>query len=259
MDGGQVTRFGELAKAVDTDRKVLDLYDEYVSSDRDMAKEAEVITWLLTKNGGRDRQGTWSASSAGRCLREQQFTYLGVDGLNPDAQAQTIFANGDYMHLRYQVAGIVGGWLTDAEVPLHLGGNVRGTADGILAWGEVLELKSINFRGFAEVVDMGPKSEHKWQATAYMLATGLPITRFVYENKNTQANMEFEFALTDEWATQVTKDWERLDVLTANQELAPMRKDCEKREGFHFKYCPFAKICHTATFPRKRFVLDADS
>jgi hypothetical protein len=259
-----MTKFGQLAKAVDQNRKVLDLYDEYLVSKRSQRKEAEVLHWLLTKNlgdgdvGGRDRSGYWSASSAGRCSREQQFTYLGFTGKATDVQAQNIFDNGDFLHLRYQVAGIIGGWLTDAEVPVMLandGVRVKGTMDGVLEWGEVLELKSINARGFAEVVDLGPKRLHRMQATAYMLASGMKRTRFVYENKDRNTNAEFVFDLEYGYEQLEREQWDLLTTLTNLQELAPRQHDCINERGMEWRYCQFQKICEQAKFPVKKLVL----
>jgi hypothetical protein len=259
-----MTKFGQLAKATDQNRKVLDLYDDYLLSKRNQRQEAETLHWLLTKNltdgqsGGRDRSGYWSASSAGRCLREQQFTYLGFQGRRNNVQSQNIFDNGDFLHLRYQVAGIIGGWLTDAEVPVTLSRGdvrVRGTMDGVLVWGEVLELKSINSRGFATVVDLGPKRLHKLQATAYMMASGAKRTRFVYENKDRNTNAEFVFDLDYGYEQLVLEQWEELSRLTSQQELAHRLPDCINERGMEWRYCQFQEICEHAQFPARRLVL----
>lgn len=260
-----MSKFGALAKAADQNRKVLDKYDRYLLSERNQRKEAETLHWLLTKNlgeddsGERDRSGYWSASSAGRCSREQQFTYLGFPGRKRnDVQSQNIFDNGDFLHLRYQVAGIIAGWLQDAEVPVSLNiGNIRvkGTMDGMLSWGEVLELKSINSRGFAEIIDLGPKHLHKLQATAYMMAADVGITRFVYENKDRNTNAEFVFYRTPEWEQEVTEQWQLLTELTKEQMLAARLHDCINERGTTWKYCAFADVCEKATFPTKKLVL----
>lgn len=244
-----MAQFGNLTRAADSNRKVLDLYDEYLRH-RDPKAEADQIRWISTKNADRDRVGTWSASSSGSCLRQQQLTFLGMPKGRPTPEQLNIFANGDYLHLRYQVAGLVAGWLSDAEVPLTLK-TVRGTADGILRWGEVLELKSINDYGFKNVLEFGPKTAHKRQATAYMIATGLPSTRFIYENKNTNANIEFYYERDEDMVVSVLDEWARLDTLAERRELAPMLEPCTRAEGFDYKYCPFNQICSEATWPAR--------
>lgn len=257
-----MSKFGQLARAADQNRRVLNLYDEYLVSKRDARKEAEVLAWILTKNlpedgnPNRDRTGYWSASAAGTCPRQQQFTYLGFPQKAVDVDSQNIFANGDFLHLRYQVAGIVAGWLTDVEVPLSLGGYLRGTTDGILAWDEVLELKSINSRGFASVLDFGPKRLHKFQATAYMLCTGLKRTRFVYENKDRNTNAEFVFDLAPEWEQEVRQQWDEMNALVSAQELAPRLHDCINERGTEWKFCDYNHICAGAKFPKRRLTLE---
>lgn len=256
-------KFGALAGlAPPTEpNRVVPLYDAYMMGDRDLAREAEALTYILTKNadrvatGQRDRGGSWSASSAGACLRQQQFTFLRFKGLEPDEKAQRIFANGDYLHLRWQVAGLVAGWLKDAEVPLTHEGRVRGTMDGDLEWGEVLELKSINARGFEQVMEFGAKEGHKMQASAYGMCTGYTGVRFVYENKNTQDVKEIFFEITDEWREKVLAQWVELNRLTEERTLAPMLHDCVNERGFAFRYCDFRKVCEAARFPRKKLVL----
>jgi hypothetical protein len=252
-----VPKYGTLAKAADTSRKVLDLYDAYVLGPRNLAKEAEAISYILTKNlekietGERDRTQAWSASSSGRCLREQQFTFLGMPSNRGGVDRKNIFLNGDYLHLRYQVAGLVAGWLTDVEVPLTHEGLVKGTMDGDLVWGEVLELKSINDRGYKQILDLGPKDAHKAQATAYMLCKGYSTTRFVYENKNDNQNSEYVFELTDGWALKVREEWDRLNELTEQRKLSPMLHECMNHRGFDWRYCEFSKICEGARWPRR--------
>lgn len=184
-------------------------------------------------------------------MRAQQFNYLGFGGMAPDERAQSIFLNGDYLHLRWQVAGLVAGWLADAEVPLRHEGRVRGTMDGDLAWGEVLELKSINGRGYEQVVEFGPKEAHKWQGTAYCLCTGYSTVRFVYENKNTQDAVEFAWSPDEEWRAKVLERWSLLNEATDEKRLIPMLHPCLSEKGDAYRWCDFRKICDGAEFPKK--------
>jgi hypothetical protein len=160
-----------------------------------------------------------------------------------------IFYNGDFVHLRYQVAGLIDGWLTDVEVPLSYG-TVRGTADGLLTSGEVLEVKSINTRGFEQVAEYGAKEDHKLQATAYMLSTGRSMTRFIYENKNTNANIEHPFEIDQIYVNRVQAQWAELNALSAQRKLAPRLHDCINERGFDWNYCPFTQICEKAKWPK---------
>lgn len=240
-------KFGNLAKAASSDRKVLNLYDQYLL-DRDPKAEAQQIQWIQHKNEQRNRVGTWSASAAGTCQRQQQFTFLGMPKKTPTPEQLNIFFNGDYVHLRYQVAGLVAGWLTDVEVPLSFR-TVRGTADGLLVWGEVLEIKSINDRGFSYVSEFGIKAEHKRQATAYMMATGTTRTRFIYENKNTNVNLELPYDLDPEMVSDINTEWEALNSYSMRRELVPMLEDCKAHTGFAWNYCPYSDQCEEAKWP----------
>ena len=65
---------------------------------------------------GRDCQ---SASSLGLLSDDrQEFTWLGWCEMAPSPKTAQIFHNGNFMHLRWQMAGLTAGWLKDAEVPV---------------------------------------------------------------------------------------------------------------------------------------------
>jgi hypothetical protein len=249
-------KFGNLIGAANKiEHKVLDLYEEYLSH-RDLKAEAEAILHIVTKNDRRDRVGTWSASSSGSCLRQQQLTFLGVEQRLRPLNEQNIFFNGDYLHLRYQVAGLIDGWLSDVEVPV-VHQTVRGTMDGLYSWGEIAEFKSINDRGYTSVNEFGPKASHVRQVTAYMLATGVRTARFIYENKNTNATREFLYEFDEGIAASVQAEWEELNDLAARRQLAPMIPACREKKGFDYNYCPFKNVCEKSTWPAiPRFVFD---
>ena len=249
-------KFGNLVGAARKyEHKVTDLYEDYLSH-RDTKAEAEAILHIVTKNEKRDRVGTWSASASGSCLRQQQLTFLGVDKRLPSLGAQNIFFNGDYVHLRYQVAGLIDGWLTDVEVPV-VHQTIRGTMDGMFSWGEIAEFKSINDRGYAEVNEFGPKASHVRQVTAYMLATGVRSARFIYENKNTNATREFLYEFDQGIADSVQAEWDELNDLASARQLAPMIPACREKKGFYYNYCPFQGVCQESTWPAiPRFVSD---
>jgi hypothetical protein len=250
------TKFGVLSQLADENRLLLNYYDDYIKGPRDLDLEASTLSHILTKNretaatGERDRTGTWSASAAGHCLRQQQFVYLGMPAKGERADVSNIFINGDFVHLRYQMVGLIQGWLTDAEIPITLPEyNVRGTMDGDLGDG-VLEIKSINSRGFASVSEFGPKEAHKKQATAYMLAKGYVYTRFIYENKDNNQRAEFLHHLDPVLVGQVEADWILLNEGKRSRTLFPMQRECVQEKG-DYRYCPFATICEKAVWPRR--------
>jgi len=255
-----MTQFGELVKIADNDRRLLNLYDSYLAGPRSRHKEAEVLAHILTKNeesnatGERDRTGSWSASGANRCLRERQFTYLGMPQRVPDSKSQNIFSNGDFVHLRYQMVGLIQGWLVDVETPVFAEGKVRGTVDGISDQDEIVEIKSINANGFSNVSTFGPKDDHKYQTTAYMMASGRSRTRFIYENKNTNENLEFVFELEQQYVERVQEEFEKLNENQDSKVLEPMLHECINKRS-PFKWCDYRDICEGASYPTAKLRL----
>jgi len=138
-----------------------------------------------------------------------------------DAKAARIFDNGDAVHERLQVQFALAGILDvtrfdeSSEVPiLDKFLRIAGHTDGILNFGPkkftgktiqmfgkevpvyrfldptqqaILEIKSINERGFTEIAKFKkPKIEHIEQATVYAKVLGIKKIVFIYENKNQQ-------------------------------------------------------------------------
>lgn len=239
-------KLGDAAKIARGDYWVI---PRYLDSVRTMSYTDQLgaLTTILTRPP-RVRVNTFSASSAGRCMRERQLAYLGAKRLEPDGAGQNIFANGDWVHLRWQVAGLTGGWLAAAEVPVYKKEyQLTGTMDGLLVTGEGLELKSINDRGFSQVGSYGPKPEHREQVHSYMLAADLDRFRIVYENKNTNEPREFVVERDPVLMDKVKADLDMLNQAQADQRLLPMLPECEVKEGRYAK-CLYRESCPIARF-----------
>lgn len=219
---------------------------------RDLKKEGQILK-AIQDRPPRDRRSTWSASSAGQCLRQQQFVYLGVKKVTqPDDKGMNIFTNGDYVHLRHQACGMVAGYISQAEVPLEMPElNLRGTMDAVLVNNQGFEIKSINSRGFSQIKSFGPKHDHIRQVHAYMLASGLTAFRILYENKDTNELKEFLVVRDEKIIEEVRNDLLTLQELTDKHVLAPMLEECERAEGA-YRWCPFAPMCRKAVFPGSR-------
>lgn len=245
----------KLAKA--DERYVISHYEEYLhwrneNSEEAKEWEAKYITEIAGKNPPRVRQGTWSSSSSGTCPRRQQFVYHGFPQRDWETETLNIFSNGDFVHLRYQVAGYIGGWLKEAEVVVSIPEQkVLGTMDGILDNGDILEIKSINPNGYRQVELYGPKTDHQFQATAYCLATGRDTVRFLYENKANNHNREFVFRPSAQHKERVLADWEAMNTAEEAGEFVPMQKDCRMMTGNEYRWCNFKDICLDATHPGK--------
>ena len=113
-----------------------------------------------------------SPSSLGRCLRARYYARTGVEAdVNAvEPRTRRIFDNGTYTHIRLQNYLKKQGMLLLDEVPVVSSPyNIQGHTDGILDLGNgelaILEIKSINSRGFQELKDA--KAEHKIQGLIY--------------------------------------------------------------------------------------------
>jgi hypothetical protein len=243
-------KFADIVKFQRGDYWVSKRYQLWVTEQRDLEAERDALLQIMTRPP-RIRINTFSASAAGRCPRERMLAFMGAPKTRPDERTMNIFANGDYVHLRFQVAGIVGGWLVQAEVPVYLlEYNLTGTMDGLLANGHGLEVKSINDRGFKEISQFGPKSDHLDQVSAYMLARpDIQAFHIVYENKNLQEIKEFEVTRAEltERIERVRQDLEALNAAVERGELVPMLPECVAESG-RFARCPYKKICPIARF-----------
>lgn len=206
---------------------------------------------LSNKIGGNRKQRArlFRASGAGRCLRERMFARMGVPeerGVN--SQLQNIFTNGNFFHLRWQMAGLTEGWLIAAEVPAEaheLG--IGSTLDGVI-WDEsILEAKSINTRGFTMIHDYGAQYKHKMQLHYMFKTTGRTAGSIIYEDKNSQDWREERVLYDEEIMADVDAE---LDALLGGWEahsLPPMKPGCVKEEGAEYRNCPFRRICPILT------------
>jgi hypothetical protein len=246
-------KLGSVLKVAKGDWYIIPRYNEWVTGRRNLERERETLVKIMTRPK-RVREGSFSASGAGQCLRRRQLAYLGYKQKEPNEQTMNIFANGDYVHLRHQVAGLMDGYLTGAEVSVvnehfHLTGTMDGTVDD----DSVAEYKSINSRGFATVTAYGPKEEHLEQTHSYMLASGRDKTRIVYENKDTQELKEFLVHEDPKIELKVIADLQTLNEARIDQELLPMQEDCAAGKGA-IKTCPYAAVCPLARYasPRRK-------
>src|SRR4051812_19328188 len=128
-------KFSSTVKLADPDLVVSKRHEAWISEEDHRMYSQRAIDFAQAQLGsvGRHRQGTVSASSLGECGRYQQFVYLGMPKLPPDAKNAAKMANGSFMHLRWQMEGLTEGWLSFAEVPLGANAyRLSGTMDGLL-------------------------------------------------------------------------------------------------------------------------------
>jgi hypothetical protein len=240
-------RFSETTKLTAPELVISRRHEEWVTqNDAHPTYTAEALDFAHTalSKPDRVRKGTLSASSLGRCDREQQFVYLGLPKVPPEAKAAMRMQNGSFMHLRWQMEGLSEGWLMAAEVPLIKNPYLLlGTMDGLLYDGSVLELKSINANGFSRVATFGPLLPHLFQMATYVLCTGRNRGVFLYENKDTQEYQEIVVGPHDLPLADVEAKAMALWSAIEGQELKEPLEKCIDQEGWVYHSCPYRDRC----------------
>lgn len=225
------------------------------------------MIWHLLVAQQRDRSGSFSSSSAGRCGRMQLFKYLGVDpGGFTDPQLQMIFYDGTWRHLRWQALLMQAGILTRVETMLEWR-NARsmGSMDGEGVVKDThprekwrgksfgFELKGMNswqYKGLE-----GMKEQHLDQVHRYFLSGGHDLFVIIYENKDTQAWTEWVIEPDPARMKKQREELKRLNDAVDRKTLLPMLDECLHRKGEAWRNCDYAGrdgICERAgkTWPR---------
>ena len=110
-------------------------------------------------------------SQIGKCLRERYYARTGCESEGVlDPRSRRVLDNGTHVHIRLQEYLKNQGILLLDEVPVvNDEYNIQGHTDGVLSLGAecaILEIKSINDKGFNELIDAKP--EHKMQGLTYV-------------------------------------------------------------------------------------------
>jgi hypothetical protein len=239
-------RFSETIKHVADDLVISRRHEAWMVENDHPVYSQRAIDLAQSQLGkvDRKRQGTLSASSLGECERYQQFVYIGMPKLAPDAKNAAKMQNGMFMHLRWQMEGLTEGWLRLAEVAVHSDAyHLIGTMDGINYDGSILELKSINANGFSRVSTFGPLIPHLYQMATYMLCSGREKGVFLYENKDTQEYTEIVVDPEDLPMTEALIKAEKMWESTQRQVLSEPLNDCMDKKGWKYASCPFRDRC----------------
>lgn len=237
-------------KAVQQDLPVTMRHERWLAANHNPAYSDEALAFAAralegTSGSSRLRKRMFRASSAGRCERQQLFKVTGVRGREDiSASLSNVFLTGNYLHLKWQMAGLTEGWLVEAEVPVDRDDlNAGGTMDGILYTGGGFEFKSINSRGFGGVMLYGPKPDHVLQVHHYMHMGGLDSFSVLYENKDTGEWREFRVNRDEEVIERSRASLERLNGLLSARELPPMLEECVAQTGMGYRNCAFRDVC----------------
>lgn len=185
------------------------------------------------------------SSSTGFCERRRIIAALGIE--EPpleDSKLVNIFHNGNFLHLKWQMAGLTAGWLAEAEVVADDPSiNFGGTLDGILCDGSGFEFKTINDRGHMGTW-MDPKPLHVKQVHAYMvLRPDIEKFSIVYENKYTSEWREMRVQKDPKILRQVNNELGSLLEYWEERKLPPVLTDCRAKKGTEYRQCPFSGPC----------------
>lgn len=237
-----------LKKLLAIDLPITSRHDRWLGLHADDPLPEWVAQWVAGQltSGQRDRSTTFSASSTGRCERQQVFRYIDHPQMSSyDPQLNHRFQVGDWGHLRWQAQGLAAGWLAECEVPVVLAEySLTGTMDGITDLGTGFEFKTIRHPGFNAVLKNGEaKFDHVLQVTAYMMATGIRKFSIVYESTFSGEWKEIVVDYSEDLAQLVHEALGRMVAAVDHRELPEPLDDCLLRQGSTYSQCPFRKDC----------------
>jgi hypothetical protein len=224
----------------------------------------ELIRAELAK-GGRDRSGSFSGSSAGSCMRAQEFEFLGVSPpmeRQADTDLISIYDDGRWRHLRWQANLLTSRILSRIEFPLDWPAKrSKGSMDGLgvvkadhanVAWRGLnfgFELKGMNgFQYPRAVKEPLPTPKHMQQIGRYFLSSGVDLFVCIYECKLTQKF--HEWVITPDMVDMVEQQQEidELNAAVDRQQIHPQLKTCAARQGPYWAACGYAGkggVCET--------------
>lgn len=147
-----MTTLKDLVRAVQTDLPITVRMEAWMLANSDPVYSEAAIQFsddfLRKRVGGNrnNRKPHFRASGMGKCARARVLARIGTPGVSEQyssTQANT-FATGNFMHRKWQMAGLTEGWLVKAEVPLENDEeDLGGTADGYIYDGSLFEFKGL--------------------------------------------------------------------------------------------------------------------
>lgn len=227
--------------------------------------------YLLEKQ--RSRSGgvkKFYPSSIGFCSRRIVYSMLGYPSPEIEARVLAVFENGHSFHHRIETLLEKAGVLIAPELSiLDEELNISGRTDAVIknpnkdAYKEthnvilkdtegnvvyegpnnevaLVELKSINNKGFNRVRSQGPKEEHNQQLQLYMYLSGIKQGVLFYENKDTQDTEEFWIDYNEKIVKEIVEKIRTVNEHVAN-ETFPEREGT--RSSYKCNYCDYKEIC----------------
>lgn len=218
-------------------------------------------------------------SSCGKCARAVFYQIKGFKSAGMDARIHHILDNGNYFHSRMEkiledTKLMIAPELAIKAPLLHISGrsdaiitnfhehtssnNIitlykpqkkkdedAGKDKEILWQGPdndilIIEFKSISDSGFNYVSKKGAKEEHIAQLQLYMHLTGIRAGYVYYENKNTQAQLEYYVDYDEALAQQIVGKIQFIIQSVKDNTLPPREYD---RVDFACQFCDYASEC----------------
>jgi len=231
-------------------------YDEYLLKNPDVVARPEIFEKVMREilNKPRDRSRSFSASSAGYCMRRQELAFLGQrQKPNLEPRGIRIFNNGTFVHLRWQIGLLSAGIIDDIEFLVTMPKlRARASLDGLGTavggrWGGAdfgWEHKGrMSFSWAAQDRAGAPDVKTGKQVDMQMLLTGFDVWSVTNENKDTQEVSEFVIQRDESRIKDARNELVELNAAIDKQRLHPMLPECVKQNktGEFFK-CPFGGV-----------------
>lgn len=243
-------KLSEIIRAVQSDLPITMKHEQWLTKNSNPVYSKDALEFAREALAGtfqNRKRMRFRASSVGMCQRKRTFAALGMqEPQTIDSKLANIFHTGNFLHLKWQMAGITAGWLRAAEVALDKPEiNFGGTLDGVLEDGSGFEFKTINSRGHT-FTWKDPKPIHVRQVHSYMyLNPEIDKFSIVYENKDTAEWRELRVNKDPEIIKNIDREIMHLNQAWEEQKLPPVLDQCAQRTGTEYRNCPFRDVCLT--------------
>jgi hypothetical protein len=252
---------GATMKIYDTVEQLIDAIDEFLLNLRRNGGKLPFPITLDWSGEQSNESRVLRLSGSGKCPRQTAYGMFYPDEKEElSARALNVFIHGDLLHEKERNLIKQVTYLTDVEKRVELdcgeGLVVGGHIDGKIYIDNkpmILDIKSINTRGFKEAVEGSPRSDYIAQVNAYMAAEGVGQAVLWMYNKDTSHRaaliMERDDAVVEEIKARF------LSIRNSNPDALPDRMygpQLEIRRGkptgreylpWQCNFCPFTELC----------------
>jgi hypothetical protein len=245
----------------DTVDALIDAINDYLL---DLRKNGGKLEFPMVLDWGGEQSNTdriLRLSSSGKCPRQMAYkAFFPEEQEELSARALNVFIHGDLLHEKERNLIRQVTYLTDVEKHVEFkvrpGLTVGGHIDGKIYIGDkpmILDIKSINTRGFKEAVEGRPRDEYVAQANAYMEAEGVGQAVLWMYNKDTSHRAALILERDEDVIREIRERF--ISVADATAEALPDKMyepQLEIRKGkatgreylpWQCGYCPFVERC----------------